>query len=323
MHAIASTDIASLGKGLHRPECVVGALNGDVYIPDWRGGVAVIRADGSQQVWLAEASDLDLKPNGIALTPRGNFLIANFGFQGGVWEMGVDGGLTPFLTALEGRPLPPANFVYVDEEERTWITVSTRQAPRQAAWRQQIKDGFVVRVDRRGAATIVADNLHYTNEVRVDPTGRWLYVIETFGKRLVRYPLRADGALGASQTAAQFGDGIFPDGFAFDAEGGIWVTSLLSNRVVRLRPEGGQDLVIEDLNADHVQAVQGAYDANRMPPDALGPIPGARFQHLTSIAFGGPDRRTAWLGCLHGECIYAFNSEVPGAHMPHWGYKLP
>jgi sugar lactone lactonase YvrE len=322
MPVLASSAIAPLGTGLRRPECVVGALNGDVYIPDWRGGVAVIRADGSQRFWLAESPGFDLRPNGIAFTPKGNFLIANLGAEGGVWEMGLDGGLTPFLIELDGRPLPPANFVYVDAEERVWITVSTRVTPRQAAWRRHLKDGFVVRVDRRGAA-IVADNLHYTNEVRLDPTGRWLYVIETFGKRLVRFPLRADGGLGGPQTAAQFGDGVFPDGFAFDAEGGIWVTSLLSNRVVRLRPEGGQEVVIEELNADHVQAMQNAYEANVMPPNALGPIPGVRFQHLTSIAFGGPDRRRAWLGCLHSECIYEFRSEIPGASMPHWGYRLP
>lgn len=322
MTALTSDAIVPVGEGLHRPECVLGAPNGDVYIPDWRGGVAVIRADASQQVWLAEASELDLKPNGIAFTPKGNFLLANLGIAGGVWEMGLDGGLTPFLTELEGRPLPPANFVHVDEEERVWITVSTRHTPRQAAWRQHIKDGFVVRVDRRGA-TMVADNLHYTNEVRVDPTGRWLYVVETFGKRLIRYPLRPNGGLGEAQRVAQFGVGVFPDGFAFDAEGGIWVTSLLSNRVLRLRPDGGQDVLIEELNSDHVEAVQGAYDTDVMPPSALGPIPGVRFQHLTSIAFGGSDRRTAWLGCLHGECIYAFRSEVPGATMPHWSYKLP
>jgi hypothetical protein len=49
----------------------------------------------------------------------------------------------------------------------------------------------------------------------------------------------------------------------------------------------------------------------------LGPIPGTRFQHLTSITFGGADRRTAYLGSLHADCIYEFPAPVAGAEPAH------
>jgi sugar lactone lactonase YvrE len=322
MLALPNTVIQRLGHDLHRPECVVGAPNGDVYVPDWRGGVGVIRADGTQQVWLAKNSAFDLKPNGIVPTPRGAFRIANLGDDGGVWDLSLDGGLEPVLTEIGGRPLPPANFVFIDEAERTWVTVSTRHLPRQQAWRPDVKDGFVVRIDRAGAK-VVLDGLHYTNEARVDPAGEHLYVVETFGKRLLRVPLRADGELGEPQVAAEFGHGFFPDGFSFDVEGGIWVTSLISNQVVRVDRDGAQQVVVQEANTSFVDAAQQAFDGYRMVREHLGEIPDVRFQHLTSVAFGGPDHRTGGLGCLHGSNIYKFRSEVAGAPSPHWSYKLP
>src|SRR4051812_18188223 len=109
--ALPLSSIQSFGQGLHRPECVLAAANGDVFVPDWRGGVAVIRAGGTVQSWLAATPGLDLKPNGIAFLPNGDFLIANLGDDGGVWRLNRQGELMPFLTELEGRPLPPANFV--------------------------------------------------------------------------------------------------------------------------------------------------------------------------------------------------------------------
>jgi hypothetical protein len=50
----------------------------------------------------------------------------------------------------------------------------------------------------------------------------------------------------------------------------------------------------------------------------LGPIPGTQLQQLTSIAFGGPDLRTGYLGTLHNTCIYRFRSPVAGVASAHW-----
>ena len=48
------------------------------------------------------------------------------------------------------------------------------------------------------------------------------------------FPFEPQATLGAAETVFSMGDGFFPDGFAFDEEGGLWVTSLVSNRLVRL-----------------------------------------------------------------------------------------
>ena len=315
--------VVPVGQDLHRPECVLGSPGGDVYVSDWRGGVGVVRADGSQQAWLAQDAPFPLKTNGFAFdSAGGGFLIANLGDEGGVWRLGLDGGVEPFLTELHGEPLPPANFVHVDAAGRTWITVSTRHRPRQEAWRPDVRDGCVVLVED-GRACVAADGLHYTNEARVDPSGRWLYVVETFGRRVVRFEIGAGAALKEPQTVVDLPHGWFPDGLEFDAEGGLWLTSLISNRLARLFPEGRLELVVEDADAARTEEAEGAFRSGRMVAAHLGPMPGARFQHLTSLCFGGPDLRTVWLGSLHADQLHRFMADVPGARPPHWGYALP
>src|SRR5262245_40653961 len=125
------SDLRSLGSGLRRPECVLPVASGDVFVPDWpddssssRGGVTAVAADGRQKTWRAETT-VDLRPNGIALAPDGSFLIANLGADGGVWRLQPDGALEPFVPEVDNVPLPPANFITVDEHGRTWISVST------------------------------------------------------------------------------------------------------------------------------------------------------------------------------------------------------
>ena len=270
-----------------------------------------MRANGDQELWLADGAQDWLRPNGIALTDNGSFLIANLGDDGGVWRLGRDGTLTPFLLEVDGSSIPPANFVTTDAAGRTWISVSTRLFPRQLAWRNDIHDGFVILVDDRGAR-IVLDGLHYANEVRPDPLGEWLYVIETFGRRVRRGRIASDGSIQALETVVDLGTGYFPDGFAFDADGGIWITSLVSNRLGRLVDDTLQ-VVLEDLNAEVLAAAEAALADGTLQKAHLGPIPGSRLQQLTSIAFGGPDRREVFLGSLHAPHIHRFRSDVAGA----------
>src|SRR5262245_56306973 len=164
---------------------------------------------------------------------------------------------------------------------------------------------------------VAADGLHYTNEVRPDPTGHWLYVVETFGRRLRRFAIGSDGNLSNPEVVLNFGHGCFPDGFAFDVEGGIWITSLISNRLMRIDDDHLQ-IVLEATSSAFVDDAERAFTNGTMNAMHLGPIPGTRLQQLTSVAFGGMDRRTIYLGSLHASCIYSFRTAMEGAPVPHW-----
>lgn len=317
-------DIQETGSGLQRPECVLAHESGLLFVSDWvgEGGVAVIDGHGRVRRIEARGAPRGMRPNGIALEPGGSLLLADLGAEeGGVFRLHPDGQVEPVVTELAGQAFPPTNFVHRDHEARLWITVSTRRKPRDLGYRPDVDDGFIVLFDRRGAR-IVADDLGYTNECHISPDGDYLYVNETFTRRLSRFPLHADGSLGNKEIVAEFGSGTFPDGLTFDAQGGIWITSIVSNRVIRIDPDGRQEIVVEDADAAHLAEVEEAYLSHSLGRPHLDICHSLRLRNISSLAFGGPDLRTAYLGCLLGSTIGFFSSPVAGAPPPHWSFPL-
>ncbi len=314
--------LQQLGSGLVRPECVLATVRGDLYCADWRGGVAHLAPDGSQHLYVGFMPDGSaLRPNGIALLADGSFLLAQLGAEhGGVYRLARDGGVLPWLLEVDGQALPPTNFVLADAAGRTWVTVSTRLSPRSRGYRRSCNDGFIVCVQADGRADIAADGLGYANEVALHPSGRWLYVNETFGRRLSRFALRANGSLGPKEVVTEFGTGVYPDGLAFDEAGHAWVVSIVSNRLIRVAPEGEQTVWLEDGDAAHVAAVEAAFEAGKMERSHLDQNPSRILRNISSIAFTGADRRTAVLGCLLGSKLVTLRIPVAGATPTHWNH---
>lgn len=308
-----------VGGGLVRPECVLANSQGDLFTADWRGGVAHVRSDGSQTLYSGTGPDgLALKPNGIALLRDGSFLLAHLGNdEGGVFRLQRNGVVTPWLQQADGVDLPPTNFVVEDAAGRFWVTVSTRLKPRALGYRRSCNDGFIVRVDARGAS-IVADGLGYTNEVALHPGGQWLYVNETFARRLSRFAVRPDGSLGAKEVVVEFGAGTFPDGLAFDEEGHAWVVSIISNRLIRVAPCGSASTWLEEADAAHLAWVEEAFEAGTMGRPHLDGAPTRSLRNISSIAFAGADRRTAVLGCLLGDRLATLRLPAAGVVPTHW-----
>ena len=316
---IALHELGFVGSGLVRPECVLATRSGALFTADWRGGVAMTTAAGESTLFAGSLpGDRPLRPNGIALRRDGSFLLADLGETlGGVFSLSREGQVRPFVESVDGIDLPPTNFVVEDAQGRTWISVSTRRLPRAAAYRADVADGFIVLADARGAR-IVADGLAYTNEVALSTDGAWLHVNETFGRRLTRFRIAGDGALGSRETVANFGHGSYPDGLAFDAEGGAWVTSIVSNRVIRVAADGEQQVMLEDADAAHVQWCEDAYRDGTLGRQHLDVAAGSVLRNISSLAFGGADLRTAYLGCLQGDALACFRAPVAGRPPVHW-----
>jgi hypothetical protein len=309
-------ELRMLGKGLKRPECVLCTEAGHIFVSHREGGVTHIAPGGAQRHILGDGEPAVLT-NGFAIAQNGDFLLANLVPPGGVWRLTREGRQSPFLTEVEGKALDQVNYVGVDVKGRAWVTISTRQIPRHLAQRKGANDGFVVLVDGKGAR-IVADGLGYTNEAVADGKAEWLYVNETFARRTVRYRIRDDGALGPQEVVHVYGKAEFPDGLALDAEGAVWTTCVVSNSVVRVTPDGKAETVVAENDAAHMDEVEQAYQGGSLSPEHLTRHPAKTMKQISSIAFGGPDLRTAYLGNLLDDRIYSFRSPVAGQAMSHW-----
>ena len=304
--------ISWIGSGLKRPECVLTTAKGEIFVGDHEAGIAEI---GKPKRTLVGAPP-GFVPNGVAMRPDRQFLIANLGPGGGLWRLDHDWRLWPELFEVEGEALRVCNFVGLDADHNEWISVSTRQYPRERAMKPDFGDGFIVRRDKHGAR-IVAGDLAYTNECHVDPSGQWLWANETFGSRITRFPITRHG-LGRREVMHEFGPGELPDGFAFDAEGAAWVACVVSNRVIRIETNGRRTLILDDSDQDVIDRAEAQYQRGLGGREGLEGGATRSLKNIASVAFGGPDLKTVYLGCLNGTAIVSFPSPIAGAEPVQW-----
>jgi hypothetical protein len=325
--------LSFIGHGLSRPECALAHSSGIVIVPDWTGdgGVSIVFPDGQVKRHLAKnrmdfssrlGLEEPLRPNGICLLEGGTILMAHLGAEkGGVYALAPDGTASVFLDEVDGVALPPSNFVTPDEKGRIWITISTRQVPRALGYRFDVADGFIVLVDD-GQARIVADELGYTNECLVHPDGKRLFVNETFARRLTSYDLESDGSLANRQTVATLGEGVFPDGLAFDENGDAWLTSIVSNRVLRVSADAAVEIFLEDADPAHLAWVEQAWQDHAMGRPHLDKAAGQVLRNVSNLAFCGADLDQAVLGCLLGDRLATFDMPVRGHRPVHWTFNI-
>jgi sugar lactone lactonase YvrE len=308
------SDLAFTGRDLARPECVVAEDDGTLWVSDSRGVATRIAPDGTQTLLGPEVGG---EPNGLCIDADGSLLVATMG-GGTVIRLHRDGRSEVVLDAVDGKPLGSVNFCFRDPRGRVYVSVLTRQVPWWGALAGGLADGYIVLIDERGAR-IVADGLRCCNEVRLDESGAFLYAAETMAARILRYPVRPDGSLGLPQVFGPdgYGPGGYLDGFAIDAEGNLWVVPVCRNALWIVTPAGDAHPVFEDANDGLLRALDQKIAARTAEPMDLVMCAGRTVQLPTSIAFGGPDRRTCYMGSLAMPHLVTFRSPVPGLPLAH------
>lgn len=301
---LSGASFRRFGRGLHRPECVWVDAEG-VWASDARGGVSLVSPDAEPQVLGTGIAE----PNGFSRKPDGTFVVAGLA-DGRVHAIGPDGQTRTLLASLDGAALGTVNYACADGAQRIWVSVMTRHLPWLAAFAAPLRDGYIVRLDQDGRAEIVADGLDLTNEVKISPDGRFLYAVETLGGRISRFAIRPDGSLGAKEGVGPetLGRGALPDGITFDARGNLWVTIISSNALVVIDRDGAAHTIYRDANSTAVEAVARAVETRSGTLEHLvacaqveGPL-----RLPTSLAFGGPDGRTAFVGSVGLDHLVTF-----------------
>ena len=297
-----------LTDGLWLPEGPIAMADGSLLVVEVLGGrLTRISPDGTKST----VAELGGGPNGAAIGPDGRCYVCN---NGGYRHMVLgDGGLLPLEAPLdtppgsiqvvdlatgafetlyshsEATPFWGPNDIVFDDTGGFWFTDFGRDRGRvrmRGALYYANADGSEIRE--------VTTPLDGPNGVGLSPDGKTLYVALTFEGHLVSFRLSGPGVIDTSAShmpngstiVGRAGPGMYLDSLAIDSAGRICCASPGSGAILIFPPEGGVPEVVA-------------------LPDFL----------TTNIAFGGPDRRTAYVTMGSTGRVALLDWDVPGLEL--------
>lgn len=260
--------------------------------PTWRGGEvffcsgALLRVDAKGAVHKY----LEIGPAGTVLRGNGHLLIADNKFKA-LLDVAPDGKVGVVADRFDGQPLRSLNDLTTDARGNVYWT-----DPEGSSAKNPLGRIFRARPD--GRVDLVGVGLAFPNGLDVDPAGKFLYVIESQSKKILRYAVPPDAEpLGKPETFYDLG-GSGGDGCAFDAAGNLWVADFH-------RPETGKGRI----------TVLGP-DAKVL---AYLPVPA---KVVSNICFGGPGHDEIF--CTTGDPPGVFRAKVGVKGFPgHPGKPMP
>ncbi len=154
------------------------------------------------------------------------------------WQLDAEDGFRYLVEPEPERTGNRFNDLSGDRHGRLWAG-SMDDAERRST-------GALYRLDPDGRCTRVLDGWAIPNSLAFSPGGEVLYATDTPTGRIVAFDHDpADGTVGPPRTFAVVDGPGHPDGSTVDAEGCLWNAEWDGWRLVRYRPDGAVDRVVE------------------------------------------------------------------------------
>ena len=166
--------------------------------------------------------------------------------------------------------IPGFNDLFTDSAGRVYVG-SLRSDPFKPGTRVP---GELWRIDGEGKVVQLYGEVGLTNGIGFSPDGRLLYHADSAAQHLIVHDVAPDGSCSNRRSIATIAVGG-PDGLAVDEAGALWIAIYDGGCVARYTPDGKLDRKID------------------VPAKAV-----------TSLCFGGPDRRDLYI-------VTADNTEAP------------
>lgn len=185
--------------------------------PTWRNGEllfcsgALLRVDAQQSAHKY----LAIGPAGTVLRGDGHVLICDNKHKA-LLDLSPAGKLGVIAERFETEMLRGLNDLTIDARGNVYWT-----DPEGSSLAKPIGNLYRVRPD--GRVDRLTTGLAFPNGIEVDPASKFLYVIESQSKKILRYDLPADDALLGKPSVFYDLGGSGGDGCAFDAAGNLWV----------------------------------------------------------------------------------------------------
>jgi len=203
---------------------------------------------------------------GLAVDGGGDVYACDYR-AGCVWRVRPDGSY-----GRHGEPIALPNYPVFDADGRLYVSDS-------GDWKETT--GGVVVIEPDGATRrLETGPLRYANGLALD--GDRLDVAESSAPAVARVPVNG----GEAEVVVELEREV-PDGIALDAEGGLWISCWQPNRILRVPPGGGRQVVVDDWTGVHV----------------ITP---------TNIAFAGEALDVLAIASLGGQTVQAIDPGVAG-----------
>ncbi len=220
---------------------------------------------------------------------RGGFVV---GLQSGFWALTLEPfQLTPIANPHPERPHNRLNDAKADAAGRIWAGSMLRSPLPVDQWPAA---GGLYRLDPDGRVSRHDDGLTIANGPAISRDGGTLFHTDSRAGTVYRFPLHADGSLGARSVHLQFDvrSGA-PDGMTSDADDGLWIAFYNGARVARYHADASLDRTIALPTPQITNVCFGGAGLDRMFVTSAGdgrpddPLAGALFE-LESGATGLP-----------------------------------
>lgn len=246
--------------------------------PTWRNGEvffcsgSLLRVDAGRKVYPC----LDINPAGTVLRGDGHLLICDNRHKA-ILDLSPGGKVSVLAEQFETFALRSLNDLTIDARGNVYWSDPEGSTPEKPV-------GHVFRVRPDGRVDRIGGGLAFPNGLDVDPASKFLYVVESQSKKVLRYVLPSDDELlGKPELFCDLG-GSGGDGCAFDAAGNLWMTDFH-------RPETGKGRIT--ILSPEAKVL------------AYLPLPA---KVVSNIAFGGKDHDEIF--CTTGDPPGVFHAKV-------------
>jgi len=221
-----------IAGGLDHPEGVAWGPDGRAYAGGEAGQVYAFEPGGDVETITTTGGFL----YGVTVDGRGDVHVCDFG-TAEVARVSASGSVETRSRGTDERAMRVPNFSAFDDEGNLYVTDS-------GDWGAD--DGVIFRLAPDGTTELWTDAIPaFPNGCCLTEDGHALLVIESRGRRVMRVPIGDDGSAGMPELVANL-PGSQPDGLALAADGTIVVGCYRPDRIYRIAPDGGVDVLAED-----------------------------------------------------------------------------
>lgn len=223
-----------IGERLDHPECLCLDHDGTLYAGGEAGQVYCIDTEGTQ-TQIGSTNGFLL---GIAIDGEGCIHACDCVLKA-VYRIDPAGNVVLRSNGAVDRPFAVPNYPVFDAHGNLFVSDSGDY------WEQTTGSGCIMRISPDNSTIVFHDGpFLFANGIAIDPTQRWLYVVQSTAHNIVRIPL--DRPNGPIEITHQLPSGTIPDGITFASNGSLLIACYKPDVIYLGRCDGQVEVLLED-----------------------------------------------------------------------------